>query len=406
MGEGCQKMGEKRDYRMHLVLPERGVIGADGNPFYHHCLAKLKEKHYKRIEESGIYLVRGHFTATEDRRIRKNWRRFAREHNLKHEDVWKFLPARYHRSALGVSRRGSSMMRMIYEEDFWCKMCRKLDGRLANQVVLRMCCIFNPFYISGETFRPWTTADDDELIDLLRMYGRDYALIAFKVHRLIPIVKARYEHLMDNKAPSRIPHGDLLLDCVCLVAGISSIFNGIAQNFDFSTLNWDKVAKLLDSNEDVTKLQERFFREKLPASVDLFERFNGSCKKAMQSLTKRDQLSPQEEGLAVIPLLIEQNARSALDLDREKFKQRLVESGYVRNNVEAAEKCPVILHRISRQFRDKFTASQLHIPLTYDEKLRVLLEVYKDPTYTPRKIRRLVLEKAASLFQGSNGKNV
>ncbi|KIH67500.1 hypothetical protein ANCDUO_02166 [Ancylostoma duodenale] len=69
-------------------MPEEGVFTENGYLFHHETPVPLSDAHKQRLLEYGIILAfRELFTPEEDQRIRKNWRAFAREHELIYEDA-------------------------------------------------------------------------------------------------------------------------------------------------------------------------------------------------------------------------------------------------------------------------------------------------------------------------------
>ncbi|VDK62193.1 unnamed protein product [Onchocerca ochengi] len=127
--------------RAKVLLPSAGVLTKEGIPFYHLKRYALKPIHLQRIKQCGIELKIGQFSNEENKRIKKNWERYATTNNVDCSRAYEF--------AGGCSREMSRDERinlLVFQNktNFVPAMCEGFNDRTGKQVISRMLIIYHP----------------------------------------------------------------------------------------------------------------------------------------------------------------------------------------------------------------------------------------------------------------------
>uniref|UniRef100_A0A0R3RY51 RING-type domain-containing protein n=1 Tax=Elaeophora elaphi TaxID=1147741 RepID=A0A0R3RY51_9BILA len=123
------------------LLPATGILTKQGIPFYHLRRYALKSIHLQRIKQCGIELKNGQFSSEENKRLKKNWERYAAANNIDCSRAYEF--------AGGCSKEMSRNERinlLVFQNKtkFVPAMCEGFNDRTGRQVISRMLIVYHP----------------------------------------------------------------------------------------------------------------------------------------------------------------------------------------------------------------------------------------------------------------------
>ncbi|KRX40721.1 Transcription termination factor 1 [Trichinella murrelli] len=160
-------------------------LSEDEIPFWHRRSSRLSRDELELLKEMNITLKDGAFTEKEDKRIRKNWKRYSRFYNVGYRDFF------YIENSEIPNRRS-----FLKSTNFYAELARKLPWRSSCSVLQRARTILHPNY---ENHANYTKEQNEALINFVQEYGRKWAVIADELGRTPLSVGYRYKTLRRRK---------------------------------------------------------------------------------------------------------------------------------------------------------------------------------------------------------------
>ncbi|XGW01608.1 hypothetical protein V3C99_014046 [Haemonchus contortus] len=176
----------------HPRLPSSGIYTEEGFLFHHNTPQPLTREELERLREHDIpYQPRTRFTPEEDERIKKNWARFAKKHNLDYNLAPNYAGVPGYKAIFD-----SMEERVTFNTTtrFWPKMCRKLPHRSAVQVRGRIGKLFDAAILEGHAelayskVHQWSGQETEKLLRYYKIYGMSaWAMKHIGDHMKLPI---------------------------------------------------------------------------------------------------------------------------------------------------------------------------------------------------------------------------
>ncbi|KAK6759850.1 hypothetical protein RB195_021426 [Necator americanus] len=390
-----------------LNMPHEGVFTEDGYLFHHETPVPLEDCHIQRLLEYGIQLARGErFSPEEDKRIRKNWRSFARDHGLIYED------ARFYTGfvdSLESAKHQRKQNDHLVGLGMWPRLCRKLECRSAAQIQSRIRTIFDPYYVG---YPSQVSLETMLRVNELALQGESKSSIACA----LGISMNRLQHIMHRYTRSLEKGGwsveDVARDPNILTKNFLNkeryrrLFETVLTK---SSLSHAKVAELLQSSpgELETILRDFNWTVLIPAFPPLnAKEIKRSWRTIVEELRvsfiahldKSDEYQAWNSALdEVMPcvrfslrdmIYYTKSLRKCIDknttlvhsqfIDKIKLTKRLSTKGIVDVESFDLNTCPIYKRILSFiRTRNTFIFRQLRFPLTAREKLRILETCYR-----------------------------
>ncbi|EYB99478.1 hypothetical protein Y032_0122g1069 [Ancylostoma ceylanicum] len=390
-----------------LRMPEEGVFTEDGYLFHHETPVPLKDHHKQRLLEYGIILsFREPFTPEEDQRIRKNWRAFARQHELIYEDARFYAGFAQHLECIKLQRKQNDILIQL---EMWPRLCRKLEHRSAIQIQRRIFTIFDPYYVGCPAPLPMDTMIRVHELVLQRVPKYDIATsLGISMNRL-HYALARYATLLEKR---HLNIEDVARDPSILAKNwlnrerYRMFFETVVTK---SSLSHAKVAELLQSSPEELKniLRDFNWTALIPAFPPLTAK---ELKRAWRILIKELRVSffahletldeyqawnaAMDEVMPCVRFSIHdliyyvKSLRKCIGknatvvhsqyIDKIKLARRLSTKGLVDFKTFDLNKCPIYKRILSFvRAKNAFIFRQLRLPLTAREKLRIMEACYR-----------------------------
>ncbi|KRX76104.1 Transcription termination factor 1 [Trichinella sp. T6] len=160
-------------------------LSEDEIPFWHRRSSRLSRDELELLKEMNITLKDGAFTEKEDKRIRKNWKRYSRFYNVGYRDFF------YIENSEIPNRRS-----FLKSTNFYAELARKLPWRSSCSVLQRARTILHPNYKNHANY---TKEQNEALINFVQENGRKWAVIADELGRTPLSVGYRYKTLRRRK---------------------------------------------------------------------------------------------------------------------------------------------------------------------------------------------------------------
>ncbi|KRY16769.1 Transcription termination factor 1, partial [Trichinella patagoniensis] len=160
-------------------------LSEDEIPFWHRRNSRLSRDELELLKEMNITLKDGAFTEKEDKRIRKNWKRYSRFYNVEYRDFF------YIENSQIPDRRS-----FLKSTNFYAELARKLPWRSSYSVIQRARNILHPNY---ENHANYTKEQNEALRNFVQEYGRKWTVIADELGRTPLSVGYRYKTLRRRK---------------------------------------------------------------------------------------------------------------------------------------------------------------------------------------------------------------
>ncbi|KRX17975.1 Transcription termination factor 1 [Trichinella nelsoni] len=157
----------------------------DEIPFWHRRNSRLSRDELELLKEMNITLKDGAFSEKEDKRVRKNWKRYSRFYNVEYRDFF------YIENSEIPDRRS-----FLKSTNFYAELARKLPWRSSYSVVQRARNILHPNY---ENHANYTKEQTEALGNFVQEYGRKWAVIGDKLGRTPLSVGYRYKNMRRRK---------------------------------------------------------------------------------------------------------------------------------------------------------------------------------------------------------------
>ncbi|KAL3985417.1 hypothetical protein ACH3XW_38555 [Acanthocheilonema viteae] len=162
--------------RAKVLLPTTGVLTKQGILFYHLRRYALKSIHLQRIKQCGIELKTGQFSSEENKRLKKNWERYAVANNIDCSRAYEF--------AGGCSKEMSrderiNLLMFQNKTNFVPAMCEGFNDRTGRQVISRMLIVYHP----GEKSRPEWNDELEKQFEKLYAEGCSSRAISIRLER-------------------------------------------------------------------------------------------------------------------------------------------------------------------------------------------------------------------------------
>ncbi|XP_003381544.1 conserved hypothetical protein [Trichinella spiralis] len=163
--------GDHREQSSKRHKSQFEPLSEDEIPFWHRRNSRLSRDELELLKEMNITLKVGAFSEKEDRRIRKNWKRFSRFYNVEYRDFF-------------------------YIENSEIPDPRKLPWRSSYSVIQRARSILHPNY---ENHANYTKEQTEALGNFVQEYGRKWAVIGDELGRTPLSVGYRYKTMRRRK---------------------------------------------------------------------------------------------------------------------------------------------------------------------------------------------------------------
>ncbi|KAL6724707.1 hypothetical protein Aduo_019571 [Ancylostoma duodenale] len=390
-----------------LRMPEEGVFTENGYLFHHETPVPLSDAHKQRLLEYGIILAfRELFTPEEDQRIRKNWRAFAREHELIYEDARYYAGFAQELEPMKLQRKQNDVLIML---GMWPRLCRKLEHRSAIQIQRRIFTIFDPYYVGYPAPLPMDIMLRVNELVLQHVPKYDIASsLGISMNRL-HYARARYTALLEKK---HLSMEDVARDPSILAKNwlnrerYRMFFEAVLTK---SSLSHAKVAELLQSSPEELKNILRAFNwtTLIPSFPPLTAK---ELKRAWRILIKElrtcffthletldeyqawnvavDEVMPCVRFSLRALIYYVKSLRKCIDknatvvhsqyIDKIKLVRKLLAKGIIDIVNFDLNKCPIYKRILtSLRNRNALIFRQLRFPLTGREKLRIMEACYQ-----------------------------
>ncbi|KAL1234532.1 Transcription termination factor [Trichinella spiralis] len=177
--------GDHREQSSKRHKSQFEPLSEDEIPFWHRRNSRLSRDELELLKEMNITLKVGAFSEKEDRRIRKNWKRFSRFYNVEYRDFF------YIENSEIPDRRS-----FLKSTNFYAELARKLPWRSSYSVIQRARSILHPNY---ENHANYTKEQTEALGNFVQEYGRKWAVIGDELGRTPLSVGYRYKTMRRRK---------------------------------------------------------------------------------------------------------------------------------------------------------------------------------------------------------------
>ncbi|KRZ17309.1 Transcription termination factor 1 [Trichinella zimbabwensis] len=177
--ENNRKRSSKRHKSKFEPLTE------DKIPFWHRRNSRFSKHELELLKEMNITLKSGPFSEKEDKRIRKNWRRYSRFYNVDYRDFF------YSENSQIPNRRF-----FLKSTHFYAELARKLPWRSSFSVMQRARSILHPNYKNRKNY---TEEQTEAIGNFVKDIGRKWGKIGDELGRTPCSVCYRYRVLRHRK---------------------------------------------------------------------------------------------------------------------------------------------------------------------------------------------------------------
>ncbi|KRZ74966.1 hypothetical protein T10_11152, partial [Trichinella papuae] len=173
----------KRSSKRHKSKFE--PLTEDKIPFWHRRNSRFSKHELELLKEMNITLKNGPFSEKEDKRIRKNWRRYSRYYNVDYRDFF------YSENSEIPNRRS-----FLKSTHFYAELARKLPWRSSFSVMQRARSILHPNYKNRKNY---TEEQTEAIGNFVKDFGRKWGKIGDELGRTPCSVCYRYRVLRHRK---------------------------------------------------------------------------------------------------------------------------------------------------------------------------------------------------------------
>lgn len=165
-------------------------------------------KEVKKLEENGVIVKKGPFSATEDEMLKSAVSRFLDDNSLQDDAIMELLKPK----SSGLYKFSSE-----FKKSFWQEIAMPFPQRTLRSIYYRVNRLFDPC----NTNRSWTGSELESLNSLVVQFGRNWKLIGEKLGRTAENCRSRYKYSIENESHSPKIHGwvgndEFLFFCVMI----------------------------------------------------------------------------------------------------------------------------------------------------------------------------------------------
>uniref|UniRef100_A0A914VBP7 Myb-like domain-containing protein n=1 Tax=Plectus sambesii TaxID=2011161 RepID=A0A914VBP7_9BILA len=338
---------QKPHPRLRRILPPTGLIDLDGCLFYHRTTNSMTGIFWERLLQCGVHITMGQFSAKEDRRLRKNWRRFAREHQIPHEDAYRYIGIQ---NSLVPAEERNMIRRFRDETLFWPRMCRKLDDRTAKQIHHRLATLFHPAKMERGEAKKWTEEEDEQLAYLYSIHGPSWVRIGSILGRPEKHCEIRYRDHHSHFPQTgtfTLEERRKFIDVMTAALGEKTLLSAAKRTDYATTVDWNSVSEQMGRRP--LSCVRRWGTERKLFFMQL-EREMAICSSDITAeevaqelplVEKRMHISPTDT-LEVIIKVRQQNPEKHQDID---FERVAADCAHLGKGLDSVQYCRRVYHR-------------------------------------------------------------